>query len=628
MSNDSELPALIRRLSAPDAPPFAVLHRPGRHPGRLEILLGRLSTPGTLAELPVEEGEVLAVVPFRQLAERGMEVVDDGAPLLALAVTERLLVEARDVLDLIPDGPGDFAETGYDVPDKEYEACVRAVLADEIGAGAGSNVVIHRSLTGTVGGAPSAAALGVFARLLRRERQAYWSFVVHTPALTFVGASPERHVSVAGGEVRMNPISGTMRYPVTGFASEADRLDATLGFLADAKERDELCMVVDEELKMMAAICAEGGQVLGPYLKEMSRLAHTEYVLAGRSRRDVREILSATMFAPTVTGSPIRNACRVIARHERRGRGYYGGVLALLGRDAEGRQTLDAPILIRTATIAPDGSGGGTVRIPAGATLVRGSRPAAELAETRAKAAGVLAAFTTPVTAEAPRPLGTIAHHPRVQAALTARNHRMSDFWLQPQTEAVPASGPSRPAVTILHAEDDFTEMLAHLLRRTGHPVRLVGWDATDVDQVCGRAGLLLVGPGPGDPTDLSDERIAALHRLVKSRLAEGAPMLGVCLGHQVIAQQLGLPVRRLPFPDQGTQRVVDLFGARYAVGFYNSHAALPANAPGIELAVATGRVTALRGPHLAGVQFHLESVLTVHGEALLAEALSWATTS
>ena len=42
-------------------------------------------------------------------------------------------------------------------------------------------------------------------------------------------------------------------------------------------------MVLDEELKMMARICDDGGRVVGPRLKEMARLAHTEYFIEGRS---------------------------------------------------------------------------------------------------------------------------------------------------------------------------------------------------------------------------------------------------------------------------------------------------------------------------------------------------------
>lgn len=75
-------------------------------------------------------------------------------------------------------------------------------------------------------------------------------------------------------------------------------------------------MVVDEELKMMCTVGDMGGVVVGPRLKEMSHLAHTEYELRGRSSLDVREVLRETMFAATVTGSPVQNACRVIERYE------------------------------------------------------------------------------------------------------------------------------------------------------------------------------------------------------------------------------------------------------------------------------------------------------------------------
>ena len=93
---------------------------------------------------------------------------------------------------------------------------------------------------------------------------------------TLVGASPEVHVRMSGGTVVMNPISGTFRYPPEGPTPEA-----LLAFLGDRKEREELSMVVDEELKMMCTVGDMGGVVIGPRLKEMAHLAHTEYELRG-----------------------------------------------------------------------------------------------------------------------------------------------------------------------------------------------------------------------------------------------------------------------------------------------------------------------------------------------------------
>jgi phenazine biosynthesis protein phzE len=614
---------LLAAVLGDDPPPFAVLHRPhATGPGIAEVLTGDVVTVDRLAGLPLDAGDLLAVVPFRQIRERGFDCVDDGAPLLALRVAARATIPVADLVARLPGDPPGFVETGYDVPDAEYEASVRAVLADEIARGAGSNFVIHRALTGRVAAPPARAALAALRRLLLGERRAYWTFAVHTPHRTFVGATPERHVSVDAGVVRMNPISGTLRYPPGGYADDAERRDAVLAFLDDPKERDELAMVVDEELKMMAVVGDRGGRVTGPYLKEMAHLAHTEYVLAGRTSLDVRDVLAATMFAPTVTGSPIRNACRVIARHERRGRGYYGGVLALLDRDAAGRQRLDAPILIRTAEIDPAGG----VRVPAGATLVRGSHPAGELAETRAKAAGILVALqgATPAPAAVPPP--PAADDPAVRDRLRSRNRTLAAFWLQDQP---PAPDPVAE-VTVVEAEDDFTAMLAHALRSVGLRVRLLPWDrlggaAAAAAALGGDRGLVVLGPGPGDPRDVADPRIATLRALAGARLAAGTPTLAVCLGHQVLAAELGLPLRRLPRPHQGVQREIDLFGTRTRVGFYNSYVALdlgPAAGRAGELEIAAnpadGRVDALRGTGFTGLQFHAESVLTTDGVGIL----------
>src|SRR5690606_3208683 len=208
------------------------------------------------------------------------------------------------------------------------------------------------------------------------ERGAYWTFCIFTGDRFLIGASPERHISVDADQVRMNPISGTFR--LRGLSTHAERTDALVRFLRDEKEIYELFMVVDEELKMMCDICHEGGLVLGPYLKPMSHLVHTEYLLAGRTHRDVREVLRDSMFAATVTGSPVENACRLIARYEPEGRGYYASVAALVGRDAEGQAKADAPILIRTADIDLDGR----LKVSAGATLVRDSDAEYETAET------------------------------------------------------------------------------------------------------------------------------------------------------------------------------------------------------------------------------------------------------
>ena len=154
--------------------------------------------------------------------------------------------------------------------------CIRdSVIADEIGRGEGANFVIRRDFTAEIEVDDRTAALTWFRALLAHERGAYWTFAVVTPGHIAVGASPEAHVVARGGVVTMNPISGTFRHPAGGATRET-----LVDFLSSTKETEELFMVVDEELKMMSAVCSDGGRITGPHLKEMSRLTHTEYMLS------------------------------------------------------------------------------------------------------------------------------------------------------------------------------------------------------------------------------------------------------------------------------------------------------------------------------------------------------------
>ncbi|MEU6930208.1 anthranilate synthase family protein [Streptomyces sp. NPDC046374] len=621
-----DLPRLLSRLLDDSCPPFALLRRrtPGRDHDTVEVLIGPVHEAGRLAELPVGARPTLALVPFRQIRERGFEVRDDGTPLAVLVADEAYELPLAEVLDGLPAHDVRVEGGGFDVGDEEYGRIVRRVIDEEIGAGEGANFVIRRTYTGGIPGFGRADALALFRRLLAGERGAYWTFVVHTGDRTLVGASPEVHVRMSGGTVVMNPISGTFRYP-SGAAPTAEQL---LSFLSDRKETEELSMVVDEELKMMCTVGDRGGVVIGPRLKEMAHLAHTEYELRGRSSLDVREVLRETMFAATVTGSPVQNACRVIERHELGGRGYYAGALALLGTDENGAQTLDSPILIRTADISPEGR----LRVPVGATLVRHSDPAGEVAETHAKAAGVLTALGVregrPADAGAVAP--RLADDPRVRAALDARRADLAPFWLKMQDRSAELSGHA----LVVDAEDTFTAMLAHLLRSSGLEVSVLRYDEPGLRELAlAHEGPVVLGPGPGDPSDAADPKMRFLRGLTAELLrGHRHGLLGVCLGHELIAAELGLEIVRKRVPFQGAQVRIDLFGQERTVGFYNSFTARCDERTATELALhrievsrdaGTGEVHALRGPGFAGVQFHPESVLTKEGAAVTASLLA-----
>ncbi|MEN2737936.1 chorismate-binding protein [Microbacterium sp. X-17] len=635
------IPSPLDAVRAGDAP-FALI---ARDADTVELLTGTVVDVDLLADIPLADGagsprEVLALVPFRQVRERGFAAHDDGAPLRCLLVDQHVVLPRDEVLAALPTDRVPLQDAGFDIDDDAYADIVRRVIADEIGRGEGANFVIRRDFTAGVDADAVTAALTWFRALLEHEKGAYWTFLVSTPGHVAVGASPEAHVVARDGIVTMNPISGTFRHPAGG-----PTVASLSEFLESTKETEELFMVVDEELKMMSAVCSDGGRITGPHLKEMSRLTHTEYVLQGHSRLDPRDILRETMFAPTVTGSPMQNACTVITHYETTPRGYYSGVAALFtprtdAADDEPTHDLDAPILIRTAYVAD-----GRLRVPVGATLVRHSDPFGEVSETHGKAAGVLGAIgaipreasaapaadaaADPDAPTAPR--RRLADDAGIAALLESRNARLARFWLEPQSDGADGPFAGRTAV-VVDAEDRFTTMLAHQLRHLGLDVTIAPWDAA-TDAQLAATDLVVAGPGPGDPRDPDNARIVRMREIVAARVASDRPLLAVCLSHQILSDRLGADLVSLDRPHQGLQLEVDVFGEPASIGFYNTFTARVA--PGTtrlgpaEVAAdpASGDVYALRGPRFASVQGHLESILSRDGmrtlERLVAAALS-----
>ncbi len=599
-----------------DAPTVTLV---GGSPSELESLM----------DVPLDEGsptpgrrfDRLLAVPFRQVAERGFEAHDDGTPLTVVDIEYEAELPLGELLEALPSATIGFTDRGgFETSDDEYAAVVRRIIDDEIGNGEGANLVVGRHYRAQLESWGAAEALTVLGRLLERERGAYWTFCFFTGERYLVGASPERHVSVHGGDVRMNPISGTFR--LRG-VPEAERKARLLEFLADEKEIYELFMVVDEELKMMCDICNEGGQVLGPFLKPMTHLVHTEYLLAGRTSRDVRAVLRDTMYAATVTGAPVENACRLIKKYETEGRGYYGAALALLGRSPDGAPTADSPIVIRTADVSPSGA----LRVTAGATLVRDSDPAYEVAETLAKAGGILTAFGLAEPATGPTSgVEELSRDEDVLIALASRNQRLSKFWLTDQGGAAPAPELKGRSAVILEGEDDFVNMLRHVLTVLGMTATVLPWDSY-ASGALDDYDLVIVGPGPGDPRDGGQPKIATFRAATSELLSSGQAFLSVCLGHQVLCDRLGIPLAYKDIVFQGTQSRVALgSGREEVVGFYNTFVGraggeLPDGVSVISDPVSDD-VHLVAGPHFRGVQFHAESILTENGFVLLRDLI------
>ena len=619
---------LFNTLSA-DNQSFCLIQK--QDSDELLLLTGISRRSRLLREIPRRQGpsgggrvyDTISIVPFCQIREKGCRAHDAGEEILTIEVTGQQWIAMEDLP--APAGaqarPIAMAEAiSYDTTAEEYAAVIGRVIDREIGNGEGANFVIPRNATGRIAGFSLETALTIFRSLVANDYGTYWKFLFVHEDRVFVGSTPERHLSVEKGRVRMNPISGTFRKSA-GHRSRSLLKNDLLAFINDRKEINELFMVVDEELKMMARMCEKGGAIIGPLLKEMSRLIHSEYLLAGDSDKDIIELFRDSMFAATVVGSPVENACTIIARYTGSSRRYYGSALLLVGRDEDGGDFLDSPITIRTAEIEHDGS----LHLSVGATLVKDSIPADEVLETEAKAAAILAGILGDGGTAVPPPLlPGLANDDDIIESLLARNEDLSHFWFFRQGGRQQKTALAKPLrLTLIHNEDDFIYMLRHILQALGMRIAIVPWSRYEIDR--DDADITLVGPGPGDPSDGDSPKIARNLEIIQDLLQYRRPALCICLGHQILCRTLGFNVEKRRVPLQGSQEEIDLFGRKEKVGFYNTFVAKMGDTTGeFETAILPGsdEVIAIRGGHFSGFQFHPESILSRNGCDILREEI------
>jgi phenazine biosynthesis protein phzE len=594
--------------AAVPAAPFCLFHQDGV----TRIATGTIHRSELLQDLPRPTGlPVISMVPYAQLKERGFALHDGGEPIVSLVAEECREVDLDEILD---GAEPEFSvgEVVFDVSDEEFTDVVRRVIEDEICRGEGSNFLISRRGRVHIEGFSTQVAKTVFRRLARNELGAYFTFCFFDGERYFIGSSPERHISIKGEAVVMNPICGTL--PKAALGSRSDLIE----FLTDPKEINELFQVVDEELKMMARICSEGGVVKGPFLKEMGSLIHTEYLLEGHSRMDKIDAFRDSMFAATMIGSPLENAARVIHKYERESRRYYSSAIMVHGLDDSGEEYLDSAITIRTMEV----SAAGEALLQSGCSVVRDSSPQKETKEVQAKIAGLLKALRS---TERTQPVLDRYVDDRVAGILQSRNAYLSRFWIDDQQGSMALGAPALKSILIVDNEDEFTHMLGHVFQHLGLDVTVRDYDHPELN--LSAADLVLVGPGPGDPRDLTDPKMATVHRIVGELLQKKAKFIAVCLGHQVVSSRLGMEIVRVDPPLQGVQQQVDLFGQHEPVGFYNTFfARRPEVAPpGVEIAaMPDGRVIALRSENFCTFQFHVESLLTSNCVSILGRALEW----
>lgn len=176
--------------------------------------------------------------------------------------------------------------------------------------------------------------------------------------------------------------------------------------------------------------------------------------------------------------------------------------------------------------------------------------------------------------------------------------------------------------ILILDNYDSFTYNIYQCITQLGYETEVIRNDVVDAEHIAaGNYSAIILSPGPGTPED------AGITKEVISRLAGKTPILGVCLGHQAIAEVFGGKVIRAPLPVHGKvsaiyhdgKGIYEGLGHPFPAGRYHSLLVDKSTLPdclAITAQTEDGLIMSLkhRRYNVQGVQFHPESVLTANG--------------
>jgi anthranilate synthase component 1 len=302
--------------------------------------------------------------------------------LMAEPGYEHLLAEFEQRVRSMPP-PASLSEATFAIDEDPPETFLEAVRRglDYIAAGD----VYQSNLSRGWQGRPTTPVdpIHIYRRLRAANPSPFAALLRHED-FALLSSSPERLVSIRGNTVSTRPIAGTRP---RGATPEADAA-LIRSLLDNEKERAEHVMLIDLERNDLGRVCVGGSVRVDEYMS-VETYAHVHHIVSnvsGRLRNEVSPVgvIRALFPGGTITGCPKVRCMEIIAELEGVGRGAYTGSIGYLNRDG----SCDLNILIRTITAQ-----GGAFKFRAGAGIVADSSPLQELAETRAKAEGLLRAL-------------------------------------------------------------------------------------------------------------------------------------------------------------------------------------------------------------------------------------------
>ncbi|MBZ0105671.1 MAG: aminodeoxychorismate synthase component I [Sulfuricella denitrificans] len=220
--------------------------------------------------------------------------------------------------------------------------------------------------------------------ILRERNPAPFAGIADFGSCQIISSSPERLARIHDGTIETRPIAGT--HPRASSRAEDDLLRQAL--ISSSKERAEHIMLVDLERNDLGRICQTGSVSVDELMvvRSYAHVHHIESSVHGRLRSGSTpgQVLRALFPGGTITGCPKVRTMQIISELEASSRQAYTGSMGYLNHDG----SMDLNILIRTFMLS-----GQKLGFKAGAGIVADSEPERELAETRAKAKGLLRAL-------------------------------------------------------------------------------------------------------------------------------------------------------------------------------------------------------------------------------------------
>jgi anthranilate synthase component 2 len=183
--------------------------------------------------------------------------------------------------------------------------------------------------------------------------------------------------------------------------------------------------------------------------------------------------------------------------------------------------------------------------------------------------------------------------------------------------------------VLMIDNYDSFTYNLVHIIKKLGYEIDVFRNDKISLEEVDAYHKIIL-SPGPGIPSE------AGILQALVQKYAATKSIFGVCLGHQCIGEVFGGKLTNLDKVFHGVATPIEIrhndvlfegVPTTFAVGRYHSWVVDAKGFPAdleITAVDASGQVMALRHKKydVRGVQFHPESILTEHGETIVANWL------